>query len=239
MTPVRRSAARVPPRVRRTGARVRLVAAGLAVAVAVLAGCGDDDPGTAPSVTASPVPIGPRDTTPQPPSPAPPDGSVEPTPDAEIEPCAVLDQRAAPVDGGFPDVALDCLGNGQPVNLAKLRGRPLVVNVWAQWCTPCRAEAPYLAELARTAAGKGVRVYGVDFGDPRPELARMFADQHGLAYPHLSDPEKALGRPLKLVGPPATVFVGADGQVKEIHRGPFTSYEQLRAMVKDRLGVSL
>jgi thiol-disulfide isomerase/thioredoxin len=144
-----------------------------------------------------------------------------------------------PVAGGFPDVTLECLGDGPAVNLAKLRGRPLIVNIWAQWCEPCRAEAPYLAELARKAPGKGVLVYGVDFLDPRPELARAFAREHGLAYPHVTDPDKELGRPLKLVGPPATVFVGADGVVKEIHRGPFTSYEQLRRLAQDKLGVTL
>jgi cytochrome c biogenesis protein CcmG/thiol:disulfide interchange protein DsbE len=224
------------PRVRRSVRRAASVAAGLAVVLA--AGCGTTGGGAggSPSVIPSADRTGIR--TPVPPSPAPPDGSVRPTPDAEVPPCSG-DQAGTPVEGGLPDIALDCLGAGPAVNLAKVRGKPLIVNVWAQWCTPCRAEAPYLAELARKAPAQGVLVYGIDFIDPRPELARAFAREHGLAYPHLTDPDKQLGRPLKLIGPPATVFVGADGVVREIHRGPFTSYQQLRALARDELGVTL
>jgi thiol-disulfide isomerase/thioredoxin len=111
----------------------------------------------------------------------------------------------------------------------------LVVNVWAQWCGPCRDEAPYLAKLAKS--GK-VKMLGIDYDDPRPELAVTFATEHGLAYPHLVDTDKALQRPLKIGGPPLTAFVDKDGAVAFVHRGVLTSQQQLDQLVKDKLGVT-
>ena len=59
------------------------------------------------------------------------------------------DASVAPVDGGLPDVTLPCLGGGRDVRLAGLRGRPMMINIWAQWCEPCRAESRFLSETAR------------------------------------------------------------------------------------------
>jgi thiol-disulfide isomerase/thioredoxin len=139
-----------------------------------------------------------------------------------------------PVGDGMPDVSLPCLGGGPDIRLADLRG-PLVVNVWAQWCGPCRDEAPYLAKLAKS--GK-VRMLGIDYADPRPELAVRFATDEGLAYPHLVDQDKAIQSPLKVGGPPLTAFVNQDGVVVFVHRGVLTSQQQLDQLVKDKLGVT-
>ncbi|WP_141857384.1 TlpA family protein disulfide reductase [Kribbella jejuensis] len=135
---------------------------------------------------------------------------------------------------GLPDVSLACLGDGPDIRLADLRG-PLVINVWAQWCGPCREEAPYLAALAKS--GK-VKMLGIDYDDPRPELAVRFAGDEGLRYPHLVDQDKAIQRPLKVGGPPLTVFVDANGAVAYVHRGVLTSQQQLDQLLKDKLGVT-
>ncbi|MEU4192977.1 TlpA disulfide reductase family protein [Kribbella sp. NPDC026611] len=139
-----------------------------------------------------------------------------------------------PATKGLPDVSLPCLGSGPDTRLADLRG-PLVVNVWAQWCTPCRAEAPYLAQLAKS--GK-VKMLGIDYDDPRPELAVKFATEHGLAYPHLFDQDKAIKQPLRVAGPPLTAFIDKDGAVAFVHHGVLTSQAQLDQLVKDHLGVT-
>jgi cytochrome c biogenesis protein CcmG, thiol:disulfide interchange protein DsbE len=138
------------------------------------------------------------------------------------------------VSNGLPDISLPCLGSGPDVRLADLRG-PLVINVWAQWCGPCRAEAPYLAALAKS--GK-VQMLGIDYDDPRPELAVKFAGQEGLAYPHVTDQDKSIQRALKVGGPPLTVFVDANGAVTYVHRGVLTSQQQLDQLLKDKLGVA-
>ncbi|HZX07151.1 TlpA disulfide reductase family protein [Kribbella sp.] len=136
------------------------------------------------------------------------------------------------VSHGLPDISLPCLGDGPDVRLADLRG-PLVINVWAQWCGPCRAEAPYLANLAKS--GK-VTMLGIDYDDPRPELAVKFATAEGLAYPHLKDQDKSIQSALKVGGPPLTVFVDKFGAVAYVHRGVLTSQQQLDQLVKDKLG---
>lgn len=142
-----------------------------------------------------------------------------------------------PAIDSLPDVSLPCLGSGPDVRLADLRG-PLLVNVWAQWCPPCRDEAPYLAALQKKAAGK-VALLGIDYADPRREQAVKFAVDQQWTYPHLADAEKQLAAPLRIAGPPLTAFVDADGAVKYVHRGPFRSQQELDQLVKDKLGVSL
>jgi cytochrome c biogenesis protein CcmG, thiol:disulfide interchange protein DsbE len=146
--------------------------------------------------------------------------------------------KAEPAGKTLPDVALDCLTEGPAVKLSALRGVPTLVNVWAQWCGPCRLEAPYLADAA-TKTGPQLRIVGVDYADPRPDAAIEFAVQHGLIYPHLKDPDKVLGPVLRIVGPPATAFVAADGTIAYVHFGPFRSTAQLEQLVKDKLGVAL
>ncbi|HEY3560647.1 MAG TPA: TlpA disulfide reductase family protein [Kribbella sp.] len=143
------------------------------------------------------------------------------------------------MSNGLPDVSLPCLGSGPDVRLADLRG-PLVINVWAQWCGPCRAEAPYLAALAKSSNVKSgkVTMLGIDYDDPRPELAVKFADAEGLAYPHVVDRDKAIQRALKVGGPPLTAFVDANGALAYVHRGVLTSQQQLDQLLKDKLGVA-
>lgn len=155
-----------------------------------------------------------------------------------LPPCTTPQPATSAAKRGLPDVTLDCLVDGQQVKLSDLRGKPLLVNVWAQWCGPCRKEAPYLAELAKKANGR-IALLGVDIADPRPDLAIDFASEHGWTYPHLRDPDKLLLQPLKLIGPPATAFVSPDGELEYVHLGPFTSTAQLEKQLHDILGVTL
>ena len=83
-------------------------------------------------------------------------------------------------------MTLPCLGGGRDVDLARLRG-PMVVNLFAQWCGPCRSELPYYQELHRKAKGK-VQVLGVDYLDTQPKAALELVEQTGVTYPLLADP---------------------------------------------------
>jgi thiol-disulfide isomerase/thioredoxin len=145
-------------------------------------------------------------------------------------------QSRPPVTNGLPDISLPCLGNGPDVRLADLRG-PLVINIWAQWCGPCRQEAPYLADLQKKAGAK-LTLIGIDYDDPRADEAVKFAVEHGLDYPHLIDQEKQTQIPLKVGGPPLTAFVDKEGAVVHVHRGVLRSQQELDQLVKDKLGVS-
>lgn len=157
---------------------------------------------------------------------------------AGIADCPVAPLDADPVPGGLPDLVLGCLGSGRQVNLASLRGTPMVINVWAQWCGPCRLEAPHLREFADRAAGS-VTMLGIDYEDPDPALALEFAGLAGWTYPHVTDPLKQTSGPLRIGGIPVTLLVDADGRI--VHRvvGAVESSDQLVELTARYLGVRL
>lgn len=97
-------------------------------------------------------------------------------------------------------------------------GRPYVINVFASWCTPCRAEHPQLMALA---AG-GVDVVGVAFKDDPTATAR-FLDELGNPFNDVGlDPDGRFALELGAAGVPETFVIGADGTVRAVHRGPLT-----------------
>ncbi|GAA2092321.1 hypothetical protein GCM10009841_01200 [Microlunatus panaciterrae] len=157
---------------------------------------------------------------------------------AAIEDCPASDPSVPAHQQGLPDLVLQCLGGGRPVRLAGLRGRPMMINIWAQWCPPCRQEAPFISEVAQQKQDR-LLVLGVDYADPRPELAIEFAQLSGWRFPQLVDQDHALKDPLKIIGPPQTLFVDAQGVVVYRHSGPFSSAEQIRELAQTHLGVTL
>ncbi len=157
---------------------------------------------------------------------------------AGIRGCPASAADVAGRPDGLPDLRLSCLGGGKPVRLAGLRGTPSVINIWAQWCRPCRQEAPHLAAVAARAGGR-VRFVGIDYEDPDPLAAIAFARSAGWHYPQLQDRQGTVRSPLRLIGVPATIFVDAAGRITYRHNGPFRSTTELTAAVRDHLGVSL
>jgi cytochrome c biogenesis protein CcmG, thiol:disulfide interchange protein DsbE len=158
---------------------------------------------------------------------------------AGIPDCPRSDWYVPSLTGGLPDEELACLGGGQSVRLAGLRDQPMIINVWAQWCGPCREEAPYLAEIAAETDPSKLLILGIDFDDPRPELAIEFASLSSWKYPQLQDSDAVLRESLQVSGPPQTFFVSAGGHITYRHAAPFTSTKQIRELVKEHLGVEL
>lgn len=158
--------------------------------------------------------------------------------EAGIEPCAAAD--AGPVEGGLPDVTLPCLGGGDDVALAGLRG-PLVINIWASWCGPCVKEMPALAQFY-DRYGDRVPVIGIDYQDPQTGPALDLAQCSGVTYPLLADPQGDLQAkepfPLKVVMP-SFVFVDEQGVATAYAPGGITGPDQLVELVEKHLGVSL
>ncbi len=157
---------------------------------------------------------------------------------AGLPDCEVPSGRVEPVTGGLPDLELPCLGSDRVLNLSQVRGRPLVINLWAQWCPPCRAESPYLREFAARAGDK-VRIIGIDYDDPDPASAIELAGLVGWAYPHLVDSNSLLKSRLNVVGIPTTLFVGADGRIVYRTAGPVASTDELAGLVKQYLKVTV
>lgn len=151
---------------------------------------------------------------------------------AGFEPCP----RAAgtPLDG-LPDVELSCLGSGEPVSLARLDQRPLVINLWASWCGPCREELPFLARAHEEF--DELTIIGVAYDDTDPLAAIELAEVSGVTYPQVVDSATRIREPLGVVGLPQTVFVGADGTV-DVVRQPYRSYDELALDLERYLGVT-
>lgn len=156
---------------------------------------------------------------------------------AGIADCPASDPTVAPVANGLPDAVLPCLGGGRPVRLAGLRGKPMMINVWAQWCGPCRQEAPFLAEVA-TLNRSDLMILGIDHADPQPALAIEFAQLASWRFAQLGDPDLVLRTELQVTGPPQTFFVRADGTIAYRHSGPFRSTDDIRALAQRHLGVT-
>lgn len=158
--------------------------------------------------------------------------------EAGVEPCAPGD--AAPVEGGLPDVTLACLGGGQDVNLSSLRG-PMVINLWAVWCGPCRAEMPILQSF-HERYGDRVPMLGIDYQDPQTTAALDLVRETGVTYPLLADPQSALdgAEPIwPLRGLPFLVLVDEAGRLVWQQFVAIESLDQLVGLVNEHLGADL
>jgi cytochrome c biogenesis protein CcmG, thiol:disulfide interchange protein DsbE len=114
--------------------------------------------------------------------------------------------------------------------LRELRGHPVVVNVWAAWCGPCRVELPVL-QGAAIDWGKRVAFLGVDLRDNR-EAADGLLRQIPLTYPSYDDPDGEIALGYRLVGTPSTIFYDASGRQTYIHQGPYYERADLDAQIR-------
>jgi thiol-disulfide isomerase/thioredoxin len=132
----------------------------------------------------------------------------------------------------LPDVTLASLDGGKPLELSSVRG-PMVINLWASWCTPCRKELPHYQAYAAKNAGK-VKVLGIDFQETRPAAARELARETGVQYPLFSDPDGDL----RAIGLPKVILVDPQGRVTHEAYVEITSVAQLERLVETHLKVS-
>lgn len=110
--------------------------------------------------------------------------------------------------------------DGTPTTLAALAGQPMVINLWATWCGPCRREMPMLVDASQTRPG--VRFVFVDQGEPATTV-QAFLQHERLAPQHmLLDAASVLSRDYRAPGYPTTLFVGADGRLQDLQVGPLS-----------------
>lgn len=112
------------------------------------------------------------------------------------------------------------------------RGRPVVVNIWASWCAPCRTEMPLLQSAADTYAGRAV-VLGVASNDD-PEAAQQFLTDLGLSYPNVFDATGEIRVALDLTAYPTTYVFGSDGTLRARVNGGI-SEQRLAGLIEDAL----
>ncbi|WP_257001945.1 TlpA disulfide reductase family protein [Streptomyces sp. WZ.A104] len=145
----------------------------------------------------------------------------------------------APADRvAMPELSGERVGGDGQVSLKGLRGKVVVVNAWASWCGPCRAEAPELSRVHEELQGKGLRVVGVN-ADVSVEAARSFERDAGLVYPSLHDPQgrQLLRLPKGVVnttGYPFTIIVDPEGRIAAARIGAISEAE-LKRLVRPLL----
>jgi len=121
----------------------------------------------------------------------------------------------------LPPLELSCLTPGPSIDLAALSGRPVLVNLWASWCGPCREEMPAL-QAAHEQYGEQVQFLGVDSKDTT-EAGAAFLGDIGVTYPQVVDPEGELLNHLGVPGLPITVLLDEEGRIAATHVGQLDS----------------
>ncbi|MGH2521417.1 MAG: peroxiredoxin family protein [Anaerolineales bacterium] len=134
-----------------------------------------------------------------------------------------------------PDFSLDLLGGGQ-VTLSELRGKAVMVNLWASWCPPCRAEMPAIENVYRAYKDKGFEVLAVNttFQDSEAEAA-AFAQSFGLTFPIPLDRTGAVSARYLLRALPSTFFVDRQGTIRSVVVGGPMSEAIIQSKVEELL----
>lgn len=140
------------------------------------------------------------------------------------------------IGSALPNLALRNL-QGRRYWLHSERGHVLVVNLWASWCPPCRAEMPDLERVATDTVRRNVRVIGIDEGESAA-VAGAFAHSLGITYRIVIDPTQRYGRAFGAFGLPTTVIVDTRGAIVRAFDGPLTYAQVERALAPELTAVA-
>ncbi len=175
--------------------------------VILLSGCQSPktvtQPAPVPPVT-QPVPLPPA-TTPLPPAPTIPIG--------------------VSIGNLAPDFQLRTL-TGDNISLSSLRGKPVLINFWATWCGPCKAEMPYLQQINDTWSAKGLVLLAVDIGE-KPATIEKFMNELNLSMTVPMDSDGKVAKAYLIGAIPTTFLIDKDGVIRQKIVGAFPSAEAI------------
>jgi len=139
----------------------------------------------------------------------------------------VVHQLVRGTDMAMPETALLLSLGGDPVAVESVQGRPMVINLWATWCPPCRREMPMMADVA--AMQTGADLHFVNQGESA-EAVRRYLSQAGIILSPVLDPGSEMMRHFGAMGLPTTLFIDASGQLSAAHMGEISRAQLLAAI---------
>jgi peroxiredoxin len=127
-----------------------------------------------------------------------------------------VSQEAPSVGFIAPDFELETM-QGESIHLADLRGKAVIINLWASWCGPCRAEMPAMQTVFEKYADEDFTILAVNATNQDDiSSARAFASELGLSYPILLDVNGIVSDLYNLRALPTTFFIDPEGQIQEV-----------------------
>jgi cytochrome c biogenesis protein CcmG, thiol:disulfide interchange protein DsbE len=138
---------------------------------------------------------------------------------------------------GFPapDFELSTLA-GESIRLSDLRGQAVLINLWATWCPPCRAEMPAIEKVYNEYKQDGLIVLAINMTyQDDPGRVPSFVEEYGLTFPILMDTQGTVGTDYQLRSLPSSYFIDREGIIKEVVIGGPMSEALLRTRVEQIL----
>jgi cytochrome c biogenesis protein CcmG, thiol:disulfide interchange protein DsbE len=131
-----------------------------------------------------------------------------------------------------PDFTLET-ADGRAISLSSLRGQPVLLNIWASWCGPCRAEMPAIERVFQEYKVKGLNILAINAtSQDQISQALSFVRENNLTFPILFDEQGDVNRQYNVQALPTTFFIDANGIIKEVVIGGPMSEASLRIRVE-------
>ena len=132
-------------------------------------------------------------------------------------------QPAARLGSPAPDFALES-ADGSTVRLSELKGKPVFINFWATWCTPCREEMPEMQALYERYRDRGLVILAVDMEED-VRLVRRWIERGGYTFTFLLDSEGEQVKRYNVNAAPTSYFIGRDGVIRDLKLGQLSRTE--------------
>jgi len=125
-----------------------------------------------------------------------------------------------------PDFQLPNL-EGQSISLSDFRGKPVLLNFWATWCSPCRFEMPFIQDIFEESSDTGLVILAVDIGET-PSRVRDFIQSGNFSFPVLLDTSQDVALEYNVRGIPSTFLIDKNGIIQAIRVGAFPSMVEIK-----------